>query len=86
MPTTVFLLWHTHHDAADPAEHRQLVNEAADGDVKLLGVYSSVERARDAQEAAARLEGFRDERDCFEIAEYELDKAYWVDGFRSAAG
>jgi hypothetical protein len=69
--TTVFLLWHTHTD------------ERLSGgeDVKLLGTFSSHEKAMAAQLQASQTEGFRDNLDGFEISEYEIDQPQWTEGF-----
>lgn len=67
----VYLLWHTHLD------------ETLDGgeDVKLIGVYSTVELAGDALVRLSKVEGFRDHKEGFEISEYEINKDHWTLGF-----
>ena len=66
-----YLLWHTHTD------------ERLSGgeDVKLLGTFSSREKAEQAQAEAAILEGFKDNSDGFDISEYDIDKREWREGF-----
>ena len=66
--STVFLVWHSH----------DLDEEM---DYKLLGVFSTRDRA-DQRVARARVaEGFRDHPDNFVVDMYELDKDTWVEGF-----
>ncbi|WP_443946597.1 hypothetical protein ACJVDH_05680 [Pedobacter sp. AW1-32] len=67
----VYLLWHTH------------VNEnLEDGeDVKLIGAYSTREKAEEALSRSIRLEGFKDFPEGFEISAYKLDKDEWTSGF-----
>jgi hypothetical protein len=65
--TTVYLLWHGGSEAAD--------------DPLLIGVYSSFEKAREAQARSVVLEGFRDWPDRFEIVDRELDQDGWTEGF-----
>lgn len=65
---SVFLVWHSH----------DLDEEL---DYKLLGVFSTRDRA-DARVARALLEdGFRDHPDNFVVDKYELDKDTWIEGF-----
>jgi hypothetical protein len=64
----VWLLWHTH-----------TVGE--EDDEKLIGVYSSPEKAAQAQARAARLPGFRDALEGFGIDAYVVDQDRWTDGF-----
>lgn len=67
----VYLLWHTHVD-----------NKLEGGeDVKLIGVYSSIDEANFAIERKRSCEGFMDHMDGFEIAAYTLDKDSWSEGF-----
>ncbi len=65
----VYLLWHT-HPKPDGEE-----------DEKLLGVYSSRERASARVEEAKRLPGFVDAPDGFLVDEYEVDADHWTDGY-----
>ncbi|MFD8805432.1 hypothetical protein [Streptomyces sp. NPDC059597] len=50
-------------------------------DLKLLGIYSSVERVEERLRQARLLPGFRDEPDCFSYDPYELDEDEWTSGF-----
>jgi len=67
----VYLLWHTHVD--DRLEGGE--------DVKLIGVYSSIDEANSAIERKGNYEGFMDYMDGFEISTYTLDKDSWSEGF-----
>lgn len=53
-------------------------------DVKLIGVYSTEEDARSAEERARQRPGFAQHPDGFNIDAYELDKDHWVEGFDPA--
>jgi hypothetical protein len=50
-------------------------------DLKLIGVYSSEELAGKALENHKTLPGFVDYPDGFDLAAYELDQDYWIEGF-----
>ncbi len=65
----VFILWHI-HDFEDQEE-----------DVKLLGVYSSEQRASEAIERLKIQPGFNEHPDGFHIDGYPLDQDYWVEGY-----
>ena len=71
----VFLLWHCY--------------ELTDGDgprdeEKLIGVFSSEAKAKDAIEQLKGREGFRDYPvSCFEIHRGKMDRPGWADGFTS---
>lgn len=89
----VYLVHHVHHAAwldGRPTEHRDADGELSwdeqeGDDVKLLGVFSSEERA-DACVARARvLPGFRDEPDCFLVGPYTVDEEEWTEGYLSEA-
>ena len=73
MPT-VYLLWHVR-----PAFHEHGDEE----DAKLLGVFSSEQTAKDWQDDARVLPGFRDFPDDFVIDPYELDQRKWSGGFET---
>ena len=69
----VFLLWHT-HDLTD--------NCGIHEEVKLIGVFSSEEKASEVREQLKDKEGFRDfPISCFEIAKMKIDQPSWIDGF-----
>jgi hypothetical protein len=67
----IYLLWHTHLD------------QGLDGgeDVKLIGVYSTELKAREAQERALLLPGFIEHPKGFEISCCKIDKDNWTSGF-----
>ena len=72
----VFLLWHTHDLTDDCGTHEE---------VKLIGVFSSEEKASEAMEQLKDKEGFRDfPASCFEIAGMKVDQSSWADGFFTA--
>ena len=76
--TDVFLLWHTHDLTDDCGTHEE---------VKLIGVFSSEEKASEAMEQLKDKEGFRDfPVSCFEISKMEIDQTNWADGFLFLTG
>lgn len=68
----VWLLWHTH-------------NVGDEDDEKLIGVYSSPQRAAEAQRRTSLLPGFRDALDGFGIDAYIVDEDRWTEGFATIA-
>ncbi len=64
----VYLLWHV-DDRGDKADH------------KLLGVFSSKERAQAWQAEASVLPGFRDAPERFLLDRQRLDEPLWEEGF-----
>jgi hypothetical protein len=85
----IFLLWHVRHAGnreGTPTEHRDeegalVWNEEEGDDLKILGAYSTEERARDRVARTRQLPGFRDEPDCFYVDRYTVDEDHWQDGF-----
>ena len=70
--TDVFLLWHTHDLTDDCGTHEE---------VKLIGVFSSEEKASETREQLKDREGFRNfPISCFEIAKMKIDQPSWIDG------
>jgi hypothetical protein len=65
----VFVLQHVHK------------NSSKGEDVKLIGVYSTEDKARTAIGRVAGSAGFRDVPDGFHIDCYEVDVAHWADGY-----
>ena len=65
----VYLLWHTHE------------SKGQEPDEKLLGVYSTEEKAARRIEAAKQLPGFREASAGFEVARYVIDRDEWTEGF-----
>ena len=70
--TAVYLLWHS----------RPLHDDPPETDDKLLGIYSSRERAMSRIERAKTNPGFRDYPDAFLIEECEVDRDEWRQGFQ----
>jgi len=66
---TVYVLQHAH-------EHDDALE-----DVKMIGVYSSEAKAREAIERVVGQPGFRDHPDGFTIDAYEVDTDQWQEGF-----
>jgi len=85
----VFVVWHIHHAPyldGSPAQHRdedgRFAWDEEDGDdPKILGIFSSQERAAARIELARGEPGFRDEPDCFLVDEHTLDEDLWTGGF-----
>jgi len=69
---SVYLVWHS----------RPLAEDADETDDKLLGVYSSRERATARIERARTKPGFRDYPDGFLVDECEIDRDDWSEGFQ----
>lgn len=68
----VFLLWHEHPE-----------NDDEEDDSKLLGVYSSEERALARIQQARSVIGFRRFPEGFTVARYVVDRDEWKEGFVS---
>lgn len=69
----IFLLWHIHDLTDDYGTHEE---------EKLIGVFSSEEKAKEIIEQLKDREGFRDfPKSCFEIDKSKMDRPGWVDGF-----
>jgi hypothetical protein len=86
----VFLLRHIRHARnldGSPTVHREngelIWDEEEGDDLKLLGVYSSEQRAQERIQRARVLPGFQQEPDCFMVDTYRLDEDQWTDGFVS---
>ncbi|MFF1306054.1 hypothetical protein [Streptomyces sp. NPDC058307] len=85
----VYPLWHVGHqnEAGDDGstvhvdESGVFCDEADGDDVKLLGIYSTLERVEGRMRQARRLPGFRDESECFYFDACELDEDNWTEGF-----
>ncbi|WP_225826491.1 DUF7336 domain-containing protein [Streptomyces naphthomycinicus] len=90
---TVYLLWHVGHrnEAGEDGttlhvEGQTVYIDEQDGDdAKLLGVYSTLEKAEERVRRARLRPGFADEPDCFVIDEYTLDADEWTGGFARVA-
>ena len=69
----VYLLWHIHELNDDYGTHDE---------EKLIGVFSSAEKANDIIENLKNAEGFKDYPvSCFITDEYEVDEPNWTSGF-----
>jgi len=54
-------------------------------ETKMIGVYSSKEKAKKTIESYKMLPGFKDyPLSCFYIGKYEIDKDHWTEGFIKA--
>lgn len=60
-----------------------LLHESSDEDVKVIGVFSTLEQAQKAGEELSSKGGFRDGIDGFSVDEYEIDKIFWTEGYVS---
>lgn len=64
----VFLLHHVREDDEDE-------------DIKLIGVFSSEEKAIEVRNSIIDQPGFKDYPDGFSVDRYVLDKVSWAEGF-----
>lgn len=69
---SVFLLQHSY----EVKREHEVVDET-----KILGIYSSREKAERAIGKYKLLPGFNSYPNDFYIDEYELDKSFWIEGF-----
>ena len=60
--------------------HVREVDDESD-DMKLIGIYSSEEKARAALDLVKQQPGFRDHPDGFELSEALVDHTEWAEGF-----
>ena len=65
----VYILHHTH-----------TLSEDYD-DVKLIGVFSTYQKAEEAQENLKSVVGFKENIDGFSIDEYDINSSSWQEGF-----
>jgi hypothetical protein len=70
---SVFILQHVAREGAD------------DEDVKLIGVYSTRQKAQASIARLRRQPGFRECPDGFHIDRYEIDQDCWAEGFGDVA-
>jgi len=62
-------------------EH-EMCEDVKTDETKIIGIYSSEEKAEEVKEQFKAKEGFnRFSKDCFYIDEYELDQNNWTEGF-----
>lgn len=71
MEEYVFEVYHEYDDY--PSSNREFL--------KFIGVYSTLQKAKDAMRRTAELPGFSDYLDGFSISKCQLGKAGWTDGF-----
>ncbi len=71
MQPKVYALWHSYE------------KEPGDEDIKLIGVYSSEEQAKEGLEQVRFQPGFRDYPEGFEIDAMLLNRTGWSGGFAS---
>lgn len=72
-----FILWHSHEEEDDYGIHDE---------VKILGVFSTLEKANESIDVYKDKEGFKDfPLDCFVVEEWNIDvpNPSWVEGFVS---
>jgi len=68
----VYLLQHSY----------EVGEEEAFDEVKMLGIYSSKEKAEKMVEKYKNIPGFKNcLTSCFYIGKYEIDKDHWTEGF-----
>jgi hypothetical protein len=71
MSNNVFLLWHVHEF------------EDQDDDEKLLGVFSSEDKAKESIVFYSSQPGFIEHPDGFIIVKYAIDELEWKEGFHT---
>jgi hypothetical protein len=63
-------------------EYEYKFNNETFEEVKVLGIYSTREKAEEAINYYMTLEGFKDHPiECFHIDEYTFDERHWAEGF-----
>jgi len=50
-------------------------------ETKIIGIFSTEEKAKEVAQVYRTIEGFSRYPDCFFIDAYELDKQFWTEGF-----
>lgn len=66
-------------------QHVHSLNDGSE-DVKLIGVYSSLEKAQETVARLGRMPGFSEAPAGFHIDEYSIDRDQWVEGYATLAG
>lgn len=59
-----------------------LQHENKNGDVKIIGIYSSSAKAQKTKKLYANLKGFDKHPDGFFIDKYNVNSDYWTEGFK----
>jgi hypothetical protein len=67
----IYLLQHVHVLSIDPECE----------DIKIIGMYSTEEKALAAKERLSKQPGFTSAPDGFHIDKYEVDKDNWIEGY-----
>ncbi len=62
-------------------QHSYKLSISGEEETKLIGAYSSKEKAEKAIERLSKQPGFRDLQEYFSIDEYEIDQDHWAEGF-----
>ncbi|WP_018694371.1 DUF7336 domain-containing protein [Algicola sagamiensis] len=57
------------------------VYDDEDGDIKMVGIYSSEAKAKEAVEMLKERPGFSAAPDGFLIDVYQLDETHWLEGY-----
>ena len=52
-------------------------------DVKLIGIYSTENKANEAKDRLKKMIGFKNSLKGFSIDEYIIDEDYWTEGFKT---
>jgi hypothetical protein len=65
-------------------QHVHALDDGAE-DVKLIGVYSTREKAQAAIDRLSQAPGFSQASTGFHIDEYQVDKDQWVEGYSTLA-
>jgi hypothetical protein len=61
-------------------QHVHVINDDEE-DIKLIGVYSTRERAEQAVARLRRQQGFSNTPEGFSIDEYPVDQDHWTEGY-----
>ncbi|PZP48151.1 MAG: hypothetical protein DI601_01635 [Azospirillum brasilense] len=74
------IFWHVYHCQMG-AEDDETDTDEIELTLKLVGFYSSLQKAEEAVERMRKLPGFRDWPDGFRIYQGGLDGTNWTEGF-----
>jgi len=61
-------------------QHTNVLSDGAE-DVKIIGIYSSEDAAKNAAKRASKRQGFDKSPEGFNIDGYTVDEDYWSEGF-----
>jgi hypothetical protein len=62
-------------------QHVREMEDTGHEESKLTGVYSTKQKAEEAQAQLSTQPGFKDYPNCFEIVDHTLDRTSWTEGF-----